>query len=86
MVGGPTTHAAILARALEIPAVSGLDPQVLSLLRDGQQIAIDGTHGLLYLATLHEQTMKYWQGLARQLLKGETAEEMQAVLQRISER
>ena len=48
VVGGSTTHAAILARALEIPAVAGLDPQMLSTLDDGQYIAIDGTKGLLY--------------------------------------
>ena len=36
-------------------------------------------------AALHEQTMEYWQGLAKQLLEAETGEEMQAVLQSISE-
>lgn len=49
VVGGPTTHAAILARALEIPAIAGIDPQLLNWLQDAQQIAIDGSRGLLYL-------------------------------------
>jgi phosphotransferase system enzyme I (PtsI) len=49
VVGGPTTHAAIIARALEIPAVAGLDPHVLEIVQDGQQIAIDGSQGLIYL-------------------------------------
>jgi len=49
VVGGPTTHAAIIARALEIPAIAGFDPHLLDLLHDGQQIAIDGARGLLYL-------------------------------------
>lgn len=49
VVGGPTTHAAILARALEIPAVAGIDAHLLDMLLDGQQIAIDGTQGLIYL-------------------------------------
>ncbi len=49
VVGGPTTHAAIIARALEIPAIAGIDALLLDLLHDGQQIAIDGTQGLLYL-------------------------------------
>jgi phosphoenolpyruvate-protein phosphotransferase len=49
VVGGPTTHAAILARALEIPAIAGLDPQLLNLLRDGQEIGLDGSLGQLYL-------------------------------------
>jgi phosphoenolpyruvate-protein kinase (PTS system EI component) len=49
VVGGPTTHAAIIARAMEIPAIAGLDAGLLDLLHDGQQIAIDGAKGLLYL-------------------------------------
>jgi phosphoenolpyruvate-protein phosphotransferase (PTS system enzyme I) len=49
VVGGPTTHAAIIARALEIPAVAGLDPHLLEMVQDGQQIAIDGSEGLIYL-------------------------------------
>ncbi len=49
VVGGPTTHAAIIARALEIPAIAGFDPRLLDMLHDGQQIAIDGTKGLMYL-------------------------------------
>lgn len=48
VVGGPTTHAAIIARALEIPAVCGIDAAVLVSLQDGQQLAIDGAQGLLY--------------------------------------
>ena len=48
VVGGPTTHAAIIARALEIPAVSGIDAHLLESLRNGQQLAIDGAQGLLY--------------------------------------
>ncbi len=55
VIGGPTTHAAIIARALEIPAVAGCDPQLLEALHNGQQIAIDGTHGLLYLHVEPEQ-------------------------------
>jgi phosphoenolpyruvate-protein phosphotransferase len=47
--GGPTTHAAIIARALEIPAVAGLDAQMLAELRTGQELAIDGERGLIYL-------------------------------------
>ena len=49
VVGGPTTHAAIIARAMEIPAIAGFDPRLLDLLHDGQQIALDGAKGLLYL-------------------------------------
>ncbi len=55
VVGGPTTHAAIIARALEIPAVARIDPQLLDRLHDGQQVAMDGTQGLLYLYLDDEQ-------------------------------
>ena len=48
VVGGPTTHAAILARALEIPAIAGIDAHLLHILEDGEQVALDGTHGLFY--------------------------------------
>lgn len=60
VVGGPTTHAAIIARALEIPAVSGIDVHFLESLHDGQQLAIDGTQGLLYapLDTAQAQTLQ----------------------------
>src|SRR5258708_7676245 len=47
--GGPTTHAAIIARALEIPAVAGLDARVLSSLQACQEMAIGGGRGLVDL-------------------------------------
>lgn len=55
VAGGPTTHAAIIARALEIPAVAGLDPRLLDTLEDGQQIAIDGARGIFYQSIEGEQ-------------------------------
>jgi phosphoenolpyruvate-protein phosphotransferase len=48
VIGGPTTHAAIIARALEIPAIAGIDARLLDALQEGQQFAIDGTKGHLY--------------------------------------
>ncbi|HEU0001467.1 MAG TPA: phosphoenolpyruvate--protein phosphotransferase [Ktedonobacteraceae bacterium] len=60
VVGGPTTHAAIIARALEIPAVCGIDAHVLESLQDGRQLAIDGAQGLLYTQfdTLEAQALR----------------------------
>ena len=55
VVGGTTTHAAIIARALEIPAIAGIDPQLLTVLQNGQQLAIDGARGLIYLQLDDEQ-------------------------------
>ena len=69
VVGGPTTHAAIIARALEIPAIAGIDPRLLDTLHDGQQIAIDGTQGLLYLHPDAEQ---------QQLLRASMLQQRQA--------
>jgi phosphocarrier protein FPr len=46
--GGPTSHAAILARALGIPAVVGLGERLLTV-DDGVPLGIDGTAGLLYI-------------------------------------
>src|SRR5258708_19351793 len=54
-MGGPTSHAAILASALEIPSIAGIDAHILSMLSNGQQIAIDGTQGFLYLALEQDQ-------------------------------
>jgi phosphoenolpyruvate-protein phosphotransferase len=55
VAGGPTTHAAIIARTLEIPAIAGIDPQLLDTIQEGQQVGIDGTQGLLYLHLTAEQ-------------------------------
>ncbi|MGC0274059.1 phosphoenolpyruvate--protein phosphotransferase [Pseudactinotalea sp. Z1739] len=44
--GGPTSHTAILARALGIPAVVGLDEQ-LDRLTDGDMVLVDGGSGLV---------------------------------------
>jgi phosphocarrier protein FPr len=42
--GGATSHAAILARALNIPAVVGLGPQILAV-EDGTPLVLDGDAG-----------------------------------------
>jgi phosphoenolpyruvate-protein phosphotransferase len=47
-VGGPTGHAAILARSLGIPAVSGLKG-VLNQVHTGDLIALDGRDGVVYV-------------------------------------
>jgi phosphotransferase system enzyme I (PtsI) len=45
-VGGATSHTAILARSLAIPSVVGLE-NARSLIRDGEQLIIDGTRGVV---------------------------------------
>ncbi|GHO42752.1 phosphoenolpyruvate--protein phosphotransferase [Ktedonospora formicarum] len=46
--GGPTSHVAILAKALGIPAVTGLG-QAIDQLREGAQVIVDGTAGEIFL-------------------------------------
>ena len=46
--GGPTAHAAILARALGIPAIAGLSEAALESVHTGDDLALDATQGLLY--------------------------------------
>ena len=46
--GGPTSHGAIFARALEIPAVTGV-AGILAACRPGQEAIVDGGSGLVYL-------------------------------------
>lgn len=66
VMGGPTTHAAIIARALEIPAVAGLDPRLLETVDDGQQIAIDGSQGLIYLQLDETEQAELHSGMLQQ--------------------
>lgn len=49
MRGSPTSHAAILAKALGIPAVSGFDDVPINRF-EGQELIVDGYQGLLFLA------------------------------------
>lgn len=46
-VGGKTSHSAILARALEIPAVLSV-ANVSSLIKDGEELIVDGTEGVVF--------------------------------------
>lgn len=57
-IGSPNSHTAILARALEIPAVIGLGP-VLQRLRHGEQVILDGREGLLIADPSHETLSDY---------------------------
>ena len=45
-VGGKTSHSAILARALEIPAVLSIE-NIVSISENGQEVILDGTEGIV---------------------------------------
>lgn len=47
-VGGPTSHTAIVARSLKIPAVVGLH-HVRDLLEDDELVIVDGTRGVIII-------------------------------------
>ena len=47
-VGGKTSHSAILARALEIPAVLSV-PDITTLVKDKDTAIVDGTEGIVYI-------------------------------------
>lgn len=49
VLGGPTSHAAIIARSLGIPAVAGIDPALLRL-PEGTVVGLDGFRGLLWVS------------------------------------
>ena len=62
-VGSKTSHTAIMARSLRIPAVVGLGKDG-GALRDGQYALLDGYHGLLVLNPTDQTLFEYGQ-LAR---------------------
>lgn len=57
-IGAPNSHTAILARALEIPAVIDLGP-ILGRLTHGETIVLDGREGLLVQNPSHDTLAEY---------------------------
>jgi phosphoenolpyruvate-protein phosphotransferase (PTS system enzyme I) len=62
--GGATSHTAIVARALGIPAVVGLN-DITSDAASGDLVIVDGTHGTVILDP-DQETLKQYEALARQ--------------------
>jgi phosphoenolpyruvate-protein phosphotransferase len=58
--GGPTSHSAILAKALGIPAVVGLGSQITTV-TGGTQILVDGSQGLVIINPDEETTASFHQ-------------------------
>lgn len=56
--GGPTSHSAILARALEIPAVLGLEDRVMDA-ASGETVIVDGNRGCVVFSPGHVMKTVY---------------------------
>ena len=71
--GGPTSHSAILARTLSIPAVVGLGPKIMTI-ADGTSLVVDGQGGKVLTAPTpamlddYTQRLKDWR-LARDIAR-----------------
>ncbi|MFH1407174.1 MAG: phosphoenolpyruvate--protein phosphotransferase [Candidatus Omnitrophota bacterium] len=57
-IGGKTSHTAIMARSLEIPAVVGLEVATKNI-RNGDNLIIDGTHGVVEINP-GQDTLKHY--------------------------
>lgn len=56
--GGPTSHTAIMAKALEIPAVVGLD-NVSTLCKNADTIIVDGVSGIVIINPTEQEIKEY---------------------------
>ena len=62
-VGGRTSHSAILARAMEIPAVLSIEG-ICSIVKNGDVVAIDGISGEAIVNPDEDTVKEYEQKLA----------------------
>jgi phosphotransferase system enzyme I (PtsI) len=56
--GGRTSHTAIVARSLELPAVVGLD-NITRYIRTGDEIIVDGTSGMVVINPYSDMLKRY---------------------------
>lgn len=68
LTGGATSHVAILARSMGIPAIAGVEARVLDL-PDGTPIILDGTKGTVRLNAGTEEIERVRGRLARQKVR-----------------
>lgn len=57
-IGGRTSHTAIMAKSLEIPAVVGLE-KVTKIVQNGDMVVIDGSRGLIIVTPQKKTLDKY---------------------------
>ncbi|MFH1879149.1 MAG: phosphoenolpyruvate--protein phosphotransferase [Candidatus Omnitrophota bacterium] len=57
-IGGRTSHTAIMAKSLEIPAVVGLET-ITDIVKNGDPLILDGTHGVVIVNPTKRFLQKY---------------------------
>lgn len=62
-IGGHTSHSAIMARSLEIPAVVGTD-RITKEVEQGELVIVDGQNGVVIVRPTEEELAKYNKKLA----------------------
>lgn len=73
-IGGRTSHTAIMAKSLEIPAVVGLET-VTNTIKNGDQVILDGTHGVVIVnpskrfVEKYEREKKKYESIERELVE-----------------
>jgi phosphotransferase system enzyme I (PtsI) len=77
-VGGTTSHMAIMAKALSLPAVTGLE-YVTHYVRSGDMMILDGTEGKLILHPTAEQVEFYRKRVAELRSQREALSELRAL-------
>ncbi len=77
-LGGPTSHSAILARSMDIPAVVGLTGALLREIRAGDVLAVDGAAGIVVVEPDAATAEEY---RARQAAERQARQEARAAAQ-----
>lgn len=75
--GGPTSHTAIMAGALEIPAVVGLG-RFLTDVSGGDMVIVDGSQGLLIIDP-DDATLNHYELLRTQQMQAATASQLESL-------
>lgn len=70
-IGGDTSHSAILARAMEIPAVLSVD-NITKSIKDGDTIILDGTQGIVIPTPTDTQIKDYNEKRKKYIYEHET--------------
>jgi phosphoenolpyruvate-protein phosphotransferase len=73
LAGGATSHVAILARSMGIPAIAGVEPRTLDL-ANGTPVILNGTKGQLHLNATVQEIERTRDHIARQ--KAQQAEDL----------